>query len=108
MPTRKWNKLRKTIIMKKLFLLLTTIVFKTTGGGGNFSRPKSSTPIPIPIPRSTSKKGVTFPKDQDMVMIKNISPRKVKLDDDEYDEYDKKMPSDLTVEQMDQLKMMKK
>ena len=59
MPTRKYKKSKKKTVKRR----------KNKGGGGNFSRPK---PPATPLPK---KKTVTFPNDENMVTIKNISPQ---------------------------------
>jgi hypothetical protein len=69
MPTRKYNKSKKKTVKRR----------KNKGGGGNFSRPKPlATHTPLP-----KKKRVTFPDDDSIFTIKNISPRTVKNDEDD-------------------------
>jgi len=70
MPTRKYNKSKKKTVKRR----------KNKGGGGNFSRPK---PSPTPTPTPTPKKRVTFPDDDSIFTIKNISPRTVKNDEED-------------------------
>ena len=73
MPTRKYKRYKKKTVKRR----------KNKGGGGNLSR---QNPPPMSITPLSTKKTVRFPK-ENMVTIKDSSPRKVKNDDD-YDNND--------------------
>jgi hypothetical protein len=79
MPTRKYKRYKKKTVKRR----------KNKGGGGNFSRPN---PPLTQITPPSKKKRVTFPKDDDLFTIKEISPRTIKndADDDKIEEDEKK------------------